>query len=157
MLRISLVPQDAVKLIWKDVERVLEKSVATVKDKAEMIDVLDGVFDGTYALWVVIDEDNSIVAAFTTRLIVYPSRKALALDWVGGTRMKEWADQMIDTMKRYADELGCEHLEGYGRKGWGRFLNKYGFYPEYIAYRMELSDGQQGQTASSHGSDGTTD
>lgn len=142
MLRISSVPQDAVRLVWKDVDRVLNKSVATVKDKSDMIDILDGVFDGTYALWVVLDEDDNIVAAFTTRLIVYPSRRALALDWVGGTRMKEWADQMIDTMRQYANEVGCEHLEGYGRKGWGRFLEKYGFYPEYIAYRMELSDKQ---------------
>ena len=150
MLRISLVPQDAVRLVWKDVDRVREKSVDTVKNKSSMIDVLDGVCDGTYALWVVLDEDDSIVAAFTTRLIVYPSRRALALDWVGGTRMKEWADQMIDTMRQYASEVGCEHLEGYGRKGWGRFLEKYGFYPEYIAYRMELSDGQ-GQTTSTDG------
>ena len=135
-------PQDAVRMVWKDVDRVLRKSVATVKNKSDVIDILDGMFDGTYVLWVVLDDDNSIVAAFTTRLIVYPQRRALALDWVGGTRMKEWADQMIDTMMRYAGELGCEHLEGYGRKGWGRFLEKYGFYPEYIAYRMELSDGQ---------------
>ena len=147
MLRISLVPRDAVKLVWKEVDRVLEKSVATVENKSDMIDILDGVFDGTYALWVVMDEGDIVVAAFTTRLIVYPQRKALALDWVGGTRMREWADQMIETMTRYAGELGCEHLEGYGRKGWGRFLEKYGFYPEYIAYRMELTDGQ-GQTAS---------
>ncbi len=84
------------------------------------------------------DEDDSIVAAFTTRLLVYPQRKALALDWVGGERMKEWEDQLIDTMRRYANELECSHLEGYGRKGWGRALKKYGFYPEYIAYRMEL-------------------
>ncbi len=135
-------PQDAVRMVWRDVDRVLKKSVETVKNKSDVIDILDGVFDGTYALWVVLDDDNNIVAAFTTRLIVYPQRRALALDWVGGTRMKEWADQMIDTMKRYADELGCEHLEGYGRKGWGRFLEKYNFYPEYTAYRMELSDGQ---------------
>ena len=140
-------PRDAVKLVWKEVDRVLEKSVATVENKSDMIDILDGVFDGTYALWVVMDEGDIVVAAFTTRLIVYPQRKALALDWVGGTRMREWADQMIETMTRYAGELGCEHLEGYGRKGWGRFLEKYGFYPEYIAYRMELSDGQ-GQTTS---------
>jgi hypothetical protein len=86
--------------VWKDVERVLEKSVATANGKAEVIDVLDGVFDGTYVLWVVLDDDNSIVAAFTTRLIVYPQRKALALDWVGGTRMREWSDDLIKTMIR---------------------------------------------------------
>jgi len=137
-LRVSLVPSEAVRQVWKDVESILKKSVATVKDKAEMIDVLSGVLNGTYVLWVVMDEDDSLIAAFTTRLIVYPQRKALALDWVGGTRMKEWEDQLIDTMRKYGNELECSHLEGYGRKGWGRSLKKYGFYPEYIAYRMEL-------------------
>ena len=137
-MRVSLVPTEAVGHVWKDVDRVLKKAVATVDNKAEMIDILDGIYDGTYVLWVVIDEKDDVIAAFTTRLIVYPQRKALALDWVGGTRMKEWEDQLIDTMRRYANELDCSHLEGYGRKGWGRALKKYGFYPEYIAYRMEL-------------------
>ena len=137
-MRVSLVPKEAVGHVWKDVEKVLEKSVATIKDKSGTIDILDGIYDNTYVLWVVLDEQDDVIAAFTTRLIVYPQRKALALDWVGGTRMKEWEDQLIDTMRRYANELDCSHLEGYGRKGWGRALQKYGFYPEYIAYRMEL-------------------
>ena len=137
-MRISLVPEKAVGRVWKDVEEILNRAVKTVKDKTSVIDILDGVFDGTYVLWVVLDDNDKIVAAFTTRLIIYPQRKALALDWVGGTQMKEWEDQLIDTMKRYANELDCSHLEGYGRKGWGRALKKYGFYPEYKAYRMEL-------------------
>jgi len=140
-LRISLVPSEAVRHVWKDVEKVLKKSVATAQGKSETIDVLAGILTDIYVLWVVMDDDDSIVAAFTTRLLVYPQRKALALDFVGGTRMNEWNDQLIDTMRKYANELGCSHLEGYGRKAWGRSLKKYGFYPEYIAYRMELQDG----------------
>tara|TARA_R110000787_G_scaffold226868_1_gene334626 strand:+ start:1695 stop:2108 length:414 start_codon:yes stop_codon:yes gene_type:complete len=137
-LKVSLVPSKAVRHVWKDVEKLLKKSVATAKDKSGTIDVLAGILNGTYVLWAVMDEDDSIIAAFTTRLIVYPQRKALVLDFVGGTRMKEWNDHLIDTMRKYANELGCSHLEGYGRKAWGRSLQKYGFYPEYIAYRMEL-------------------
>tara|TARA_R100000700_G_C3102229_1_gene98776 strand:- start:251 stop:649 length:399 start_codon:yes stop_codon:yes gene_type:complete len=132
------VPQEAIGSVWKDVDEILKRAVDTVKDKSEVIDILTGVYEGMYALWVVMNEDDKIIAAFTTRLIQYPRRRALALDWVGGTQMKEWEDQLIDTMKRYGNELGCSHLEGYGRKGWGRALKKYGFYPEYIAYRMEL-------------------
>jgi hypothetical protein len=41
-------------------------------------------------------------------------------------------------MEAYARDNGCTHLEGYGRKAWGRWLQKYGWEPEYIAYRMEL-------------------
>ena len=131
-------PSEAVRHVWKDVEKVLKKSVATAQGKSETIDVLAGILTDIYVLWVVMDDDDSIVAAFTTRLLVYLQRKALALDFVGGTRMNEWNDQLIDTMRKYANELGCSHLEGYGRKAWGRALKKYGFYPEYIAYRMEL-------------------
>ena len=137
-MRVSLVPQEAIGSVWKDVDEILKRAVDTVKDKSEVIDILTGVYEGMYVLWVVMNEDDKIIAAFTTRLIQYPRRRALALDWVGGTQMKEWEDQLIDTMKRYGNELGCSHLEGYGRKGWGRALKKYGFYPEYIAYRMEL-------------------
>tara|TARA_R100001463_G_scaffold17738_1_gene44948 strand:+ start:321 stop:734 length:414 start_codon:yes stop_codon:yes gene_type:complete len=137
-LRVSLVPKEAVGSVWKDVDEILKRAVDTVKDKSEVIDILTGVYEDMYALWVVMNEDDKVIAAFTTRLIQYPRRRALALDWVGGTQMKEWEDQLIDTMKRYGNELGCSHLEGYGRKGWGRALKKYGFYPEYIAYRMEL-------------------
>ncbi len=137
-MRISLVPEEAIGHVWKDVEGILDKAVDTIEDKSKVIDILTGVYEGMYVLWVVLDDDDKIVAAFTTRLIVYPRRKALAVDWVGGTQMKEWEDQWVETMKRYANELDCSHIEGYGRKGWGRALKKYGFYLEYIAYRMEL-------------------
>tara|TARA_R100001460_G_scaffold77224_1_gene118152 strand:+ start:393 stop:806 length:414 start_codon:yes stop_codon:yes gene_type:complete len=137
-VRISLVPEEAIGHVWKDVEGILDKAVDTIEDKSKVIDILTGVYEGMYVLWVVLDDDDKIVAAFTTRLIVYPRRKALAVDWVGGTQMKEWEDQWVETMKRYANELDCSHIEGYGRKGWGRALKKYGFYLEYIAYRMEL-------------------
>ena len=131
-------PKEAVGSVWKDVDEILKRAVDTVKDKSEVIDILTGVYEDMYALWVVMNDEDKVIAAFTTRLIQYHRRRALALDWVGGTQMKEWEDQLIDTMKRYGNELGCSHLEGYGRKGWGRALKKYGFYPEYIAYRMEL-------------------
>ena len=131
-------PKEAVGSVWKDVDEILKRAVDTVKDKSEVIDILTGVYEDMYALWVVMNDEDKVIAAFTTRLIQYPRRRALALDWVGGTQMKEWEDQLIDTMKRYANELDCSHLEGYGRKGWGRALKKYGFYAEYIAYRMEL-------------------
>jgi hypothetical protein len=44
-------------------------------------------------------------------------------------------------MERYARDNGCTHIEGYGRKAWGRWLQKYGWKPAYIAYKMELTDG----------------
>jgi N-acyl-L-homoserine lactone synthetase len=66
----------------------------------------------------------------------------MALDWVGGKHMKEWLPSILETLQSYATDCGCKHIEGYGRKAWGRILEKYGWKPEYIAYRMELGNGQ---------------
>mgnify|MGYP003111319877 FL=1 len=140
-MRFSAVPKEAVKHIWKDVERLLDKSVKTAEGKMELIDVLNGVLDGTYVLWVVMEEDDTLIAAITTRIVQYPKRKSMALDWVGGSKMNKWNDMVIETISEFAKKNDCQHLEGYGRKAWARSLKKYGFYPEYIAYRMEINNG----------------
>lgn len=127
-------------VVWPDVERLLERSLETARGKFAMDDLRNSVESGELVLWLVVDGTTPI-AAVTTRIIAYPQRHAMALDWVGGTRMNEWIDMVMDTIKRYAVDNGCVHLEGYGRKAWGRVLQKYGWKPEYIAYRMELVDG----------------
>ena len=68
-MKVSLVPQEAIGSVWKDVDEILKRAVDTVKDKSEVIDILTGIYEGMYALWVVMNEDDKIIAAFTTRLI----------------------------------------------------------------------------------------
>ena len=63
-MKVSLVPQQAVGSVWKDVDEILKRAVETVNDKSNVIDILDGIFDGTYVLWVVLNDDNKIVVSF---------------------------------------------------------------------------------------------
>jgi hypothetical protein len=96
-----------------------------------------------YNLWLIIDDkgDDKVIAAITTRIIKYPNRKAMAMDWVGGKRMTEWLPLALQRLEEFARDCGCEHLEGYGRKAWKKILQKFKWQPEYIAYRMELNNG----------------
>tara|TARA_Y100000004_G_scaffold146610_1_gene167537 strand:+ start:689 stop:1129 length:441 start_codon:yes stop_codon:yes gene_type:complete len=136
----SPIPKDYASAIWPNVARVLEKSVFTAKGKYEVDDVLDCILKDELVLWVVIDTaDDEVVAAITTRLIEYPQGNAMAMDWIGGTRMKEWLSMAQESISRYARDHKCKYLEGYGRKGWDRWLRKYGWKPDYIAYKMELN------------------
>lgn len=91
-------------------------------------------------LWLVMD-GSEVLAALTSRVIEYPGRRAMALDWVGGKHMRKWLPLVLNTLQKYATDCECKHIEGYGRKAWGRILQKYGWKPEYIAYRMELNNG----------------
>lgn len=134
------VPKRFLNAVWPDVVRVLGKSVATSRGKYDLSDVYNGILDDDYVLWVILDQDE-VVAAITTRIAGYPGQQGMALDWIGGTRMTEWLPMVQRVMSKYARDNGCTHLEGFGRKAWGRVLANYGWKPEYIAYRMELSDG----------------
>jgi hypothetical protein len=135
------VPKAYVASIWDDVVRVLQRSVDTSKGKFDTQSVYDGIMQDVYILWVVLDEEE-IVAAITSRIIKYSdTRQGMAMDWIGGSRMPEWLPNVHRVMVKYARDNGCTHLEGFGRKAWGRVLARYGWEPEYVAYKMELSDG----------------
>jgi len=137
---ITAVPREALDVVWADVSRLMNRSVETSKGKFHIDDLYHGIKNELYALWLILDEDKT-VAAITTRIIIYPGKKAMAMDWIGGTRMKDWLPMAVETLSEYAVKNNCTHLEGYGRKAWGRWLEKYGWEPEYIAYRMELGNG----------------
>ena len=134
----SAVPKQVIDVIWEDVKAVLDPAVKTSKNKLSIKDVRDYIEEGIYELWVVMD-NTKIVAAMTTRVIEYPERKALAMDFIGGSRMKEWLPEAQRTLEKFAKDNKCLHLEGYGRKAWKRWLDKYGWKPDYVAYRMELN------------------
>ena len=138
-LTFGTIMPDMLDRVWPDVEKLLDKSVAVVDGKVDVDDVREQIRHGGMVLWLVVD-DTTPIAALTTRVIAYPRRSALALDWVGGSRMNEWLGLVMPTLKQYAVANGCLHLEGYGRKAWGRALAKYGWGQEYIAYRMEILD-----------------
>ena len=139
-MMISAVPKEAVGAVWADVAKVMNKSVNTSNGKYHIDDLFHGIQSDLYVLWVIMEEEE-VIAAITTRIIEYPGKRAMAMDWIGGSKMGKWLPIAQETLERFARDNKCTHLEGYGRKAWGRWLGKYGWNPEYIAYRMEISNG----------------
>ena len=139
-MMITAVPIEGVDIVWEDAKRVLHKSVNTSAGKFEVEDLKQELKQGQLVLWLVMD-GSEVLAALTSRVIEYPGRRAMALDWVGGKHMRKWLPLVLNTLQKYATDCECKHIEGYGRKAWGRILQRYGWQPEYIAYRMELNNG----------------
>lgn len=139
-MKITAVNPELIDLVWDDIRDMLEGATDTAGKKFDVEDVRTQALQNIYVIWIIMDDnsDNKIVAAFTTRLVQYPKRMALAVDWLGGSRMREWIDDMNDIMFRYAKDLGCGHIEGYGRKAWGRWLGKRGWEPAYTCYEAEV-------------------
>ena len=103
------VPKHHLATVWPHVSQLLERAVRTADGKLTVDDILDGAKHGLYVLWIVL-MDEEIVAAVTTRIIEYPQRKAMALDWVGGKRMREWFGPAMRVMKEHARRNGCARM-----------------------------------------------
>lgn len=140
-IRISPIRPELVDTIWAEAANMLAPALATAEGKLEIQDVRDQIMSGVLVLWM-IWRKNKPVAFYTTRIVEYPQCRAMAIDWVGGEEMRHWMDQGLDELEKHARNNKCQHIEGYGRVAWGRVLKRRGWKPEYVAYRMELSDGQ---------------
>jgi hypothetical protein len=140
-IRIAPVHPQVLDTIWEDVAAWLEPAIKTADGKFSIEDIKDEILSHTLVLWMVW-ENGKPSAFYTTRIIEYPQRKALALDWLGGTGIRRWMDAVLDNVEEHARNNNCLHLEGYGRMAWGRLLKRRGWEPEYVAYRMELGNGQ---------------
>ncbi len=123
----TAVPREAIDIVWPDVINMLNKAVETSKGKYHINDIYEDLTKGFYNLWLIIDDkgEDKVVAALTTRLIKYPNRSAMAMDWVGGKRMAEWLPIAMEKLSSFAKDCGCSHLEGYGRKAWIKVLKRY--------------------------------
>ena len=139
----TAVPREAIDIVWSDVSNMLNKAIKTSGGKYHIDDIYHHLNEGYYNLWLIIDnkKDEKVIAAITTSIIEYPSKKAMAMDWIGGRRMMEWLPIAMERLTSFAKDCGCTHLEGYGRKAWSKILKKYNWNPEYIAYRMEIKNG----------------
>lgn len=134
-MRIQVIPTKVLPAFWHHLAPLLDKAFNVGDRRVKLQDLYDDALQGTYLVWAIIDEEKKeFVAALTTRAVRYPRGKGLAIEFLGGDRMDEWLDKLMEELKKHAKHNGCEWLECFGRKGWA----KKGWKPAYVAFEMEL-------------------
>ena len=135
--QITPVPLHAVDAVWPKVVGYMENAAAITDGKYTARDIYDDIQRGVYVLWIIVENDD-IIGALTTRIVAYPNRRSMSIDWLGGTRLEELLPLFHPVMAQYAKDNKCTHLEGHGRGGWARKLRDYGWKSDYMIYKMEL-------------------
>ena len=131
------VPVDYLETQWQYIEPILNKAVCLSPRKIDNKDVYEASKQGAYLVWTVQDE-GEIIAVITTRMVFYPKGYALALDFVGGDKMKDWIELVLSTLEAHARHNKCVSLEAFGRKGWEKILNKFGCKAAYTTFKKDL-------------------
>ena len=127
--------------VWQHVAPLLNKAVRLSPELIRINDVYDAALQGVYLFWVALDEDKGeFVGVISTRIIDYPRRKALGMDFIGGSRMKEWLGMAQKPIDEHARRNDCSHLEGYGRRAWSKFLEPHGWEQAFITFKKDLTN-----------------
>ena len=72
-------------------------------------------------LWVAI-EDKDVLAAMITQIIPYPRKRVLRILVLAGAEMDKWLP-FLPEVEKWAKDIGCSHIECWGRKGWLKVLS----------------------------------
>jgi hypothetical protein len=102
--------------------------------------ILDVAADGKWQLFVVRDDENRIVIAFTAAVEIRDTTKTRVLTMyaLGGEHLQA-AMAVLPDLEAWGRSKGATEFELVGRKGWQRLLDPHGYAPEAVMYRK--SDG----------------
>ena len=138
-MKFQVIPPYQLSVMWPHVAPLLDKAVSLSPGKIVLRDVLDAAIAGAYLVWVAVDDDKGeFVGAVTTRIDYYPQGKALAMDFLGGTRMQEWLHLALEAVEDHAQRKNCKYLEAYGRRAWRRNREQLGRGQQSITFQQEL-------------------
>ena len=137
-MNVSLVPADHVDAVWDSVKGFLIPAVKVTNGRYMLYDVYAATKAGSMQLWIAFDDEREILGCEVTTVTDYPSRRVLTSLFTGGRNIRQWKDDMMGVMVRWAEDNQCTAIEGYGRKGWLKMLDAYGVKQTLILFEKDI-------------------
>ena len=135
---VTYVPIEYVNAVWGAVAPLLEGAVRVTTGRYTVHDVYVAVQQSKMQLWIAVREDQTIVGAQTTQITDYPSKRMLTSMFTGGSAVRGWRDLMMGQLENWARANQCAGIEGEGRAGWIKLLERYGVKQRLITFEKDL-------------------
>lgn len=137
MIEVSLVPTEYVDSCWSKIENFIAKAAEYTYGRFSTSNIYDMVKEGDYQLWIAFDEDK-FKGAVVTNVVTYPQRKLLCMQFCGGEDLKDWKDQMLAILRRFAKDIGCDGIESTARPGWAKIFQNDGYAANWVTFELPL-------------------
>ena len=136
-MEVSMVPAEYVDTCWAKIEPFVEKAAEYTYGRYLASNLYDMVKDGDHQLWVAYD-GNDFKGTVLTNVMNYPQRRVLCMGFCGGIELKDWKTPMLDLLKRYAKDMGCDSIEAFGRPGWANVFKNDGYQIKWVAFELPI-------------------
>lgn len=126
---VTYVPSEYLDTVWGVCGAMVRKAAEFNGGRYTARDIYKGIGENRMQLWIVFDnedENKNIYGTIVTTVTDYPSKKFLTILMVGGSKMNLWIEEADNILTKWANDCGCSGIEGYGRLGWKRVLERFG-------------------------------
>jgi hypothetical protein len=137
MIQVSMVPPQYVDTCWKEIEPYMEKAAEYTYGRYTSDDIYDSLKEYDHQLWVAFD-GGKIKGAVVTNIITYPKRKILCMSFCGGVGLKDWKDPMLELLKKFAKDVGCDGIEATARRGWAKVFENDGYKGHWVTFELPI-------------------
>ena len=138
MIEVSIVPKEHIDTFWEQVAPLLEPAAEQSHGRYLIGDVYTYITDYDDVLWVAHD-NGRIVGAAVTRQVIYPQKTMLNICfWGGEFPIESWGPHLLELIQRYAKELKFDGIEAYGRFGWVKKLEPYGYRKCFEVFELPI-------------------
>lgn len=120
------VPLDRLDEVWALAEPLILPAAALSSGRYSLEDYHREIAAGESELWLVM-RGSVIYAAAICAVVAYPRMKTLLVKICGGHGLNDWAADLDAALVDAARRLGFKKIEWFGRKGWERFAENYGY------------------------------
>ena len=134
----TLVPAEQIEAVWPNITHRLEEAVRRSRGRWTMEALYEALRSEMYHLWLAFDDDNAIDGVGVTQVVTYPSRRMLAIQFLGGENFMDWVWPMLGTFNSFARDTECQGIEATGRDGFWKWLQKDGFEKAYTVFEKRL-------------------
>lgn len=135
-MKVSLVPASLIDTCWDQVEGYLEKACKYTYGRYTPDDIKEMIEDDYFHLWIAYDD--KIYGVVVTQFMTYPRSKHLSMSFCGGVNFAKWHDPMIELLKKFARDMGCDGIEATGRVGWSKLLKKNGHKSRWVTFELPV-------------------
>lgn len=117
-----------IELAWPTLWPFLQRALVHSDEKPEPAEILARIRANGLQAWLIYEKHIATAGICTKLLRDRTSGHLECLLWlIGGARLSSWAPDFLSKLILWAKSEGCTSLSAGGRRGWGRWAERYGF------------------------------
>jgi hypothetical protein len=121
MKQLQIVSPLYIYSIWDEVKDYFKSSIASSTDDANVEQFKLHIINGTYSLFVVLEDDN-IIGAFIMHVSNYPNHRVLHISAFGGKGVAN--TEVAAQVETYAKSQGATKIKAYAKDAQARLFKR---------------------------------